>query len=287
MQIDAQKLNDRFKNAYPAGVPNDLVELMRDRLDIGLGDHVRRDVQRRRDNAYQRASELYSQTRDIEKKNVETAARAAELQRQIDQADPLTVTPAQAGAMLAELSGCELILTRIANSLPQVEAEKAKADTIQAELSELATIATRLTTHRLQMDLEARAELLADVLTDAERRRILEAPAFLAKKQAEAEQARNAAEAAERAKERAAQPAPTAAEMHPAIAAETSALALAELVFGSADPYSIKSEIMSRDSQRWPMVRLRLAPAWQYYAGDAEKSYALQRLVNLVESGQR
>lgn len=283
MQIDIEKLNARFATAYPAGVPNDLVELMRDRLDIGLGDHVRRDVQRRRDNAYQRASELYSQTRDIEKKNVETAARAAELQRQIDQADPLTVTPAQAGAMLAELSGCELILTRIANSLPQVEAEKAKADTIQAELSELATIATRLTTHRLQMDLEARAELLADVLTDAERRRILEAPEYLSRKQAEAEKARNAAEAAERA----AQPAPTAADLFPEIAAETSAAALAELVFGSADPYSIKSEIMSRDSQRWPMVRLRLAPAWQHYAADAEKSYALQRLVNLVESGQR
>lgn len=287
MQIDIEKLNAKFANAFPAGVPNDLIELMRDRLDIGLGDHVRRDVQRRRDNAYQRANELYSQIRDQKKALAVNEARATELQRQIDQADPLTVTPAQAGAMLAELAGCELILKRIANSLPQVEAEKQAADSIQAELSDMATIATRLTTHRVQMDLEARAELLADVLADDERRRILEAPEYLAKKQAEAEKAQKDAVSAQRAKERTAQPAPTAAEMHPAIAAETSALALAELVFGSADPYSVKSEIMSRDSQRWPMVRLRLAPAWQHYAADAEKSYALQRLVELVESGQR
>lgn len=288
MKIDAQKANERFKNAYPAGLPQDILDLMADRLDMGHFWHVQQSIRPKRDRTYQQANEAGDRLRDLKKTGEQMQARAAELQRIIDSANPLNVTPAQMGAHLAELAGCERLIQLIAPSLSQAEQEKATAEATEREFSELARIVEKLTTHRLQMDREQRAELLADVLADDERRRILEAPEYIAKKAAEADETKARAEAEQRAKTKWAEWA-RAAEEEAAAANEPferidamTKLEVFEAAFPGTKPETIRQQVLSNDSR----LRYALAPYFGNVKGDPLKTYALERLCFLVETGK-
>lgn len=280
MQIDEQKIHARFANACPDGAPADLIALMRNRLDIDRGNYLRQNVQHWKARTYERANELYKQIQALKTVQAETQAREAELQRQLDQLDPLTVTAAQAGDMLNELAGCEPVLKRIADTLSQAKVEREQAEVRHKELAEMAHIVDELTRRWTVMTPETKAELLADFLTDAEHARFF-TPEYLEQKriaQEKAEAERKQAQEREeehrrwKAEQRAAERAP-----YDRIDAMTVPEILEEVFAPHPPPETLLWHVRTRQA-----IHEGCAPHLWNFQKDAMKVYALNQVIHRV-----
>lgn len=280
MQIDTEKLNAKFATAYPAGVPADIVDLITGRLDAGHYWHVQQAVRPRRDQASDRANQAGDRVRQLKTHAPALEARAAELKRQIDSADPLGVTPAAMGDMLTELAGCERLTQRMADALAQAQQAERDAKQVYDELTALNHIVDQLTNHWMGMTNERKAELLADFLTDAEHARFF-TPEYLEQKriaQEKAEAERKQAQEREeehrrwKAEQRAAERAP-----YERIDKMTVPEILADIFAPLPPPETLLWHVRTRQA-----IHEGCSPHLWNFRNDAMKTYALNQIIHRV-----
>ena len=278
--IDETKIHAKFATAYPAGVPADIVDLITGRLSADRYWHVQQSVRPRRDQAGDRANKAGERVRTLTKQAPALEARAAELRRQIDGADPLTVTPAAMGAMLAELAGCERLIARMADALAQAQEAEQKAKREYEELNRLAGIVEELTIRWSVMTPETKAELLADFLTDAEYKKIF-TPEYLEQKRIAQEKAEADAKRAKeydeerrrrQAEEQAAKRAP-----YDRIDAMTVPEILADLFHPLPPPETLLWHVRTRQG-----IHEGCSPHLWNWRDDALKVYALNQVIHRV-----
>lgn len=284
MLISEEKIHARFANVCPNGVPADIVDLIKNKLSGHKYKDLAEAARHWREQDYQKLSKAGDHVRAIKARAAELEARAAALKQQIASVDPLAATPEEIDDARSKLAGCETLIQLLADALPPAQAAEERARLVSDECNEMARIVDELTRRWTVLTPEAKAELLADFLTDAEHARIF-TPEYLEQKriaqekaEAEAKRAKERDEERRRrqAEEQAAKRAP-----YDRIDAMTVPEILEDLFAPLPPPETLKWHIQTRQA-----IQEAVSPHLWNWRDDALKTYALNQIVYRVSQGK-